>query len=72
MYVLTNGGAFTLWPARTAAASAPFTGADGATYGFYSVATDNVGNRQAVPAAAQATTKVSGGGKIFLPLVLRR
>ena len=33
-----------------------FTGMAGHTYGFYSVATDNVGNREATPTAAEATT----------------
>src|SRR5207248_2311069 len=38
--------------------STTFTGVRGHTYGFYSVATDNVGHRQATPTGAQATTKV--------------
>ena len=36
----------------------PHTGQQGHTYAFYSVATDNVGNVQATPSAAQATTTV--------------
>jgi uncharacterized repeat protein (TIGR01451 family) len=69
VYVSTNGGPFTLWQTRTTAMSASFTGVDGATYGFYSVATDNVGHRQATPSAAQAVTTVSGGVNIYLPAI---
>ena len=58
VYVSDNGGPFTLWQSDTTATSATFTGVAGHTYGFYSVATDNVGNVQATPTAAQATTLV--------------
>ena len=40
--------------------SATFTGQFGHTYSFYSVATDNVGNVQPTPAAAQTTTYLVG------------
>jgi hypothetical protein len=60
IFVSDNGGAFTPFQTNTALTSAPFTGQVGHTYGFYSVATDNTGNVQAVPSAAQATTSVSG------------
>jgi hypothetical protein len=39
--------------------STTFTGVNGHTYGFYSVATDNIGNIQPIPTAAQTTTTVS-------------
>ena len=39
-------------------ASVTFTGVTGDTYAFYSVATDNVGQVQSTPTAAQATTQV--------------
>jgi RHS repeat-associated protein len=58
VYVSDNGGAFTLWQGETTATSATFTGVAGHTYAFYSVATDNVGNVQPTPTAAQATTDV--------------
>jgi RHS repeat-associated protein len=58
IYVSDNGGNFTRWQAATAQTSATWTGAVGHTYGFYSVATDNVGNREATPSAAQATTEI--------------
>jgi RHS repeat-associated protein len=56
IYVSDNGGPFVPWLTRTAQTQAMFTGQDGHTYGFYSVATDNVGNREATPSMAQATT----------------
>ena len=40
----------------TTLTSTTYNGVSGHTYGFYSVATDNAGNRQATPAAAQAST----------------
>ncbi len=58
IYVSTDGGAFTPFVTDTTATSATFAGASGHTYAFYSVATDNVGNRQPTPTAAQATTQV--------------
>ena len=58
VFVSTDGGPFTPFLTGTTATSATFTGAPGHTYGFYSVATDNVGNRQATPTAAQATLTV--------------
>ncbi|HKM56831.1 MAG TPA: hypothetical protein VJY33_25725, partial [Isosphaeraceae bacterium] len=58
IYVSDDGGPFTLWQSDTTATSATYTGVAGQTYGFYSVATDNVGNRQTTPTAAQATTQV--------------
>jgi len=38
---------------------ATFTGTTGSTYGFHSVATDNVGHQQASPAGAQASTTIT-------------
>ena len=54
-----NGGAVQWWLTGTANTSATFTGQPGHTYGFYSIATDNVGNQEAVPASAEATTLVA-------------
>src|SRR5439155_786963 len=45
-------------PTGTAQQTASFTGLEGHSYGFYSVATDHVGNRQATPATPQAGTTV--------------
>ena len=58
VYVSDNGGPFTPFAVRSTKTSAPFTGQSGHSYGFYSVATDNVGNEQSVPSTAQASTKV--------------
>src|SRR5207302_9117545 len=58
VYVSDNGGAFTLWQRDTTDTSDTFTGVDGHTYGFYSVAIDQVGNVQPTPSGAQATTTV--------------
>ena len=68
IYVSDNGGAFQPWLTGTTLASATYDGQYGHSYGFYSVATDNVGNVQPTPAAAQAMTQVvslstwTGGG----------
>ena len=58
IYVSDDGGPFTPFLIGTTQTSATFTGVVGHTYGFYSVATDNVGNVQPTPASAQATTTV--------------
>ena len=60
IYVSDNGGPFTPLILDTTDTSMPFTGQDGHTYGFYSVATDNVGNLQPTPSAAQASTEIVG------------
>ena len=58
VYVSDDGGPFTLWQSDTTQTSAMYTGVIGHTYGFYSVATDNVGNVQPTPTSAQATTQI--------------
>ncbi len=58
IYVSDDGGPYTLWQADITATSAKFTGQHGQTYAFFSVATDNVGNVQATPTSAQATTQL--------------
>ncbi len=58
LYVSDNGAAFVPFVTGTAATSATFTGQKGHTYSFYSVATDAIGNRQATPSGAEATTTV--------------
>ena len=58
IYVSDDGGPFTAWLTGTQMTSATYTGQDGHTYAFYSVATDNVGHVQATPATAQTTTTV--------------
>ncbi len=58
VFVSDNGGPFTLFQSATTQTAVTFTGVRGHTYGFYSVATDNVGHRQPTPTTAQATTTV--------------
>ena len=58
VFVSDNNGPWQLWQNATPALSAVYPGQVGHTYGFYSVATDNVGNQQATPASAQASITV--------------
>ena len=58
IFVSDNGGPFTAFFTGTTQTSAIFVGQNGHTYGFYSVATDNFGNRQPTPTEAQATVEV--------------
>ena len=58
VYVSDDGGSYTAFQTNTTATSATFTGVNGHTYGFYSIATDAAGNAQSTPTAAQATTEV--------------
>jgi hypothetical protein len=59
VYVSDNSRAFRPFVTDTTQTSATFNGVNGHTCGFYSVATDNVGNRQTTPTAPQATTTVA-------------
>jgi hypothetical protein len=58
VYVSDNGGSYAVYESNTTATSAIFTGQDGHTYAFYSVATDHIGHQQATPTMAQANTLV--------------
>jgi hypothetical protein len=59
IYVSDNGGAFTAWQTATTQTTATFTGTTGNTYGFYSIATDNVGNVELSKTVAEASTQVT-------------
>lgn len=59
LFVATNGGPFRLWFQSTNEGAVVFQGEVGQTYGFYSVATDNVGNVEAKSPAADTQTTVS-------------
>jgi hypothetical protein len=62
IYDSEDNGPFTLLATVTPASpSTTFTGQAGNTYGFYSVATDNAGNVQPTPTAAQATVQIVSG-----------
>jgi hypothetical protein len=56
--VSDNGGPFVPFLTGTMQMSAMFMGEFGHTYGFVSVATDVAGSREAMPSAAQATTRL--------------
>jgi hypothetical protein len=58
VYASENGEPFVLWRDDATATSGTFVGTPGQRYAFYSVATDNVGHRQDVPLAAQASTTI--------------
>jgi hypothetical protein len=55
VYASDNAGPWTLWQDQVTAVSATYTGQVGHDYQFYSLATDNVGHRQATPAAPALT-----------------
>lgn len=62
-----EGSSFTLWrDALSTETSARFTGQFGHHYDFYSVAVDNVGNREAPPAQADATTYIQLTGTVAI------
>jgi hypothetical protein len=73
VYVSEDGGPFVLWQAAVTATMATYTGIAEVSYGFYSVATDQVGYRQPTPAVAQASTKVEAQTDFFvyLPMVIK-
>ena len=58
IYVSDNGGDYTLWLNNTIDTNGVFTGEDDHTYEFYSVAIDDVGNREEPPDAPDAETTV--------------
>jgi RHS repeat-associated protein len=58
IFVSDDGGPFQPWLTGTTLTSTSFTGVVGHTYGFYSIATDEVGNREAAKTAAEASTLV--------------
>lgn len=58
IYVSTNNGPFELWLDNTTETSAVFTGMDLTRYGFYSVATDNVRQREDSERIEQAFTLI--------------
>lgn len=71
VYVSEDGSPFQPWQMGFTQTQVIFTGVPEHSYGFYSVATDNVGNRQALPAGAQATTTIKPNYPVYLPLVVR-
>ena len=58
IYVAIDGGPFSLWLDDTSDISAVYPGEEDHNYAFYSVATDNVGNRELQPGGGDAQTFV--------------
>jgi RHS repeat-associated protein len=58
IYVSDNGAGYLPWLSGTTENSALFAGEEQHTYTFYSVACDNVGNSEAVPASPDTATTV--------------
>jgi len=56
IYVSSNGGPWHVWLANTPLISAMFHGSLKTTYSFFSIARDSVGNVEAPPSVADATT----------------
>jgi hypothetical protein len=69
IYVSDNGLDYTPWLVYTTTLSATFTGVPGHSYGFYSVARDNVGNVEDSPVEPDATTFI--WSSIYLPIIMR-
>jgi hypothetical protein len=59
VYVSTDGGPFLHWQHETLDRSGVFQGGFGRTYAFYSIATDQAGNRESAPLVADAMTTVT-------------
>jgi hypothetical protein len=60
IYVSRDGEPYSLWLTGTTNTSLTFPGQPNAAYAFFSVAVDGVGNREAPPAMADATTRTAG------------
>ncbi len=58
IYVSADSGPFELWQASVPLTATVFTGEPGHTYGFFTVASDNAGNREGLKAGAAATTRL--------------
>jgi hypothetical protein len=61
VYVSDNGGPYAVWKNHVTSTSGTFTGVNGHAYGFYSVATDHVGNVELAPGSPDATTTITVG-----------
>ncbi len=70
VYVSTNGGAYSRFLSNTTLTSTIYAGAFGNTYRFYSIAIDNTGQRQPVPATHQAQTTTQSVDPLRTKLIL--
>ena len=59
IYASTNSDPWGIWLERSIHTSAVFTGQNGNSYAFYSIAHDYVGNVETPPSSADATTTVN-------------
>lgn len=64
VFVSKNGGPFALYKEKLDSTSVGFTGETGATYSFYTVATDNTGNREPAKIKGDLTVAVAGTGPV--------
>lgn len=62
LYVSQNGGPFSLHRNKIDSTFISFTGTPGATYSFYTLGTDNTGNREAAKTTGEQTVTVKGIG----------
>jgi len=60
IFVSEDGGVFIPWLINTTDTSGTYSGVDGHTYAFYSVAQDQTGNVEDAPTIPDATTQVGG------------
>lgn len=60
IYVSEDNGCFATWINNTSDTSGTFSGENGKTYAFYSIARDRTGNVEEVPIVAEAITTVIG------------
>ncbi len=61
IYVSDNGGSYTAWISNNILTQSTYTGVNGHTYRFYSIARDLVGNVEGAKTAAEASTVVNTG-----------
>ena len=59
IYVSRDGGPYAYWILGTTNTSRIFSGEANVSYAFFSIATDAVGNREAPPVSADATTRTT-------------
>jgi hypothetical protein len=58
VFVSDNGGPFSAWQINNTGTSATYIGQNGHTYGFYSIATDNVGNIEGMKQSPEASITI--------------
>ena len=64
VYASDNGGAYTPWLENTTLTEATYAGQPGHSYAFYTVASDNAGNKEAAPALADLTIQVAASAAL--------